>query len=237
MWAMPGIMGLSAAGPADNAFGKGRKRMKDFPVFTTEYGVASLILKEIPYQEIAYVIIQDALEPEKLIAECRNFCRICGARQIYAKGHAALESRPLYTALWEMRCQTRAIPDTDAALWPVQEQTIGAWRKIYNEKVKRIPNGAWMTEADGADMLRTGDGYFIHREKTLLGIGRASGGRIDLVAAVQPGAGRDVTAALAHAVTGDSVSLMVASANEKAIRLYEKLGFIKTSEISRWYCL
>ena len=41
--------------------------MKDFPVFTTEYGVASLILKEIPYQGTAYITLQDSLEPEKLL--------------------------------------------------------------------------------------------------------------------------------------------------------------------------
>ena len=40
---------------------KGGDDMKDFPVFTTQYGVASLIMKEIPYQKTAYVIIRDSL--------------------------------------------------------------------------------------------------------------------------------------------------------------------------------
>ena len=34
--------------------------MKDFPFFTTEYGVASLVLKEIPYKEESYIILRDA---------------------------------------------------------------------------------------------------------------------------------------------------------------------------------
>ena len=61
--------------------------MKDFPMFTTEYGVASLVLREIPYRGEAYITIQDSLEPEKLLEECISFCRICGAEAVYAKGH------------------------------------------------------------------------------------------------------------------------------------------------------
>jgi ribosomal protein S18 acetylase RimI-like enzyme len=34
---------------------------------------------------------------------------------------------------------------------------------------------------------------------------------------------------------GAQIVLQVASTNEKALRLYEKMGFIRTKEISRWY--
>lgn len=209
--------------------------MKDFPMFTTEYGVASLILKEVPYQGTAYIIIRDTREPEKLLEECVSFCRICGAEHIYATGHDILERRPFYTAMWEMRCSLDGIPDTDAALWPVQAETLDHWRALYNKKVRSVPNGAWMTEADGREMLKKGDGYFIHRGEALLGIGRASGEMIDWVASLKPGAGRNVVCALAHAVTADAAVLTVASVNEKAVRLYESIGFIKVKEISRWY--
>ena len=37
--------------------------MRDFPFFTTEYGVSSLVLKEIPYRSEAYIRILDA-QPE-----------------------------------------------------------------------------------------------------------------------------------------------------------------------------
>lgn len=211
--------------------------MKDIPIFTTEFGVASLVLKEIPYQETAYITIRDSLEPEKLLEECVGFCRACGAEKIYATGHLILESRTLLTAMWEMRRDVAGISDTDAALWPVQEQTLSHWREIYNQKVKNIPNGAWMTETDGKAMLQKGDGYFIHRGGELLGIGRASGEMIDWVASVKPGAGRDAVCALAHALTGDVAVLTVASENKKAVRLYESLGFLKSKEISRWYAV
>ena len=50
--------------------------MKDFPVFTTEHGVASLVLKEIPYQGAAYITLRDSLEPELLLEDCLQFCRL-----------------------------------------------------------------------------------------------------------------------------------------------------------------
>ena len=209
--------------------------MKDIPVFATEYGIASLVLKEIPYQSAAYVTVRDSLEPERLLDECIGFCRACGADRIYATGHSELESRPLYTVMWQMQCSLEALPDTDAALWPVQENTLKQWQQIYNDKVRNLPNGAWMTDADARKMIEKGDGYFIHRGETLLGIGRASGDTIDWVASLQPGAGRDVVLALSHAITEETVLLTVASVNIKAVKLYENLGFLKNKELSRWF--
>lgn len=209
--------------------------MKDFPVFTTEYGVASLVLKEIPYQATAYVIVRDSLEPEKLLEECVSFCRMCGAERICATGHEWLERYPVETVILEMRCRTDDLPDTDAALFPVQEQTLDEWRRIYNEKVCKVPNGARMTEKDAKEMLRKGEGYFVHRGNVLLGIGKVGGGTMEWVASVRPGSGREVVAALAHAISGDVVTLTVANNNEKAVRLYERLGFIRVKDVSRWY--
>ena len=209
--------------------------MRDFPFFNTEYGVASLVLKEIPYQGTAYIILRDASEPEKLLAECVDFCRICGAERICATGHEILGSYPFYTAMWLMRCETAAIPDTDAALFPVQGSTLEKWRQIYNEKVTSVPNGAWMTEKDAKKMLEEGSGYFVHRAEQLLGIGKVSRGEIQWVASVLPGAGRDVVCALAHGAWTDTLELTVASENLKAVRLYESLGFVRAQEISKWY--
>ena len=211
--------------------------MKDIPFFETQYGVAALVLKEIPYQEKAYITVLDAWEPEELLAECKQFCRMCGAEQIFATGHPCLEGRPLYTAMWELRRSAEGLQDTDAALWPVQEETLEQWRSIYNEKVRGLPNAAWMAQRDGREMLAKGDGYFIHRGGELLGIGRASGDTIDWVASVKPGAGRDVVCALAHALWTDTLALTVASVNDKALALYESLGFVKTKEISKWFVL
>lgn len=211
--------------------------MKDIPVFTTKNGVASLTLREIPYTAKAYIRIQSSWEPELLLKECADFCRVVGAEEIFATGDPAVEAYPFHTAILRMTCQKGVLGDTDAALWPVQENTLGKWKELYNQKAAKVPNAAWMTDADCAEMLRNGDGYYIHRGDALLGIGRATGEEIRWVAACMPGAGADAVKALAHAIIADTVTLEVASTNEKAIHLYESLGFIPVAELSRWHRL
>ena len=63
----------------------------------------------------------------------------------------------------------------------------------------------------------------------------AAGDFIDTVIAVKQGAGETVVRALVSVLTEDNVRLWVASANERAIRLYERMGFVKVKELSRWH--
>lgn len=209
--------------------------MNDIPVFDTEHGVASLFLREIPYRRRAHIKIHSSLEPEKLLEECIAFCRMCDADWIDAAGHEYLEKYPLITSIYAMTCLKASLPQTDACLFPVTEETVGKWIDIYNDRMKDIPNCAWMDSLQGREMLKEGDGYFIHKDGRLLGIGRASGETIDTVIAVVPGMGKTVVLALAGLLDTDVVRLQVASENKRAIRLYERLGFIKVKELSRWY--
>lgn len=209
--------------------------MRDFPVFTTENGVGSLVLKEIPYSGIAYVTIRDSSFPTEFLKECLDFCRAVGAAKIFATGHEVLENYPLYTSVIKMTASLNTIPDTEACLFPVTQSTLTRWRDIYNDRMKNVDNAAYMSDQAGRDMLSRGDGYFVHLGGELLGIGMASGERIECVASVTLGKGKDVVCALAHALMCDRVELNVASTNHRAIRLYESLGFIKTAEIARWY--
>ena len=211
--------------------------MRDIPVFTTENGAASLIFREIPYTQTAYIRLLDSLAPELLLRECCDFCRCAGAERIYATGHEWLEELPLYTAVLEMRCPKEEIGETDAALWPVQKQNLEEWRRIYNQKMASVANTAWMTQADSSRMLEAGEGYFIHRNGSLLGIGKISGNELEAVAATVPGAGADVVRALCHGIYEEIVTLKVASVNYRARKLYERLGFVCVQEISRWYCV
>ena len=209
--------------------------MKDIPVFTTEHGVASLFLREIPYRKRAHIKLQSTQEPEKLLEECVSFCRACGAEWIDAAGNPYLEKYPLITALISMTRDRESMPQTDACLFPVTEKTVQQWLDIYNERMADVPNAAYMDGADGRELLKTGDGYFVHKDGRLLGIGKASGDFIDAVISVVPGMGETVVLALASVLTGDTVRLVVAGANARAVRLYERMGFIPVKELSRWY--
>lgn len=209
--------------------------MKDIPVFTTQYGAASLFLREIPYRSRAHIKLQSTLEPDKLLEECIAFCRACGADWIDAAGHEYLEKYPLITSISTMQFDREKIPQTDACLFPVTEETVGKWLDICNERMANVPNCAYMDSAAGKDMLKSGDGYFIHKDGELLGIGKAHGAVIDTLAAVKPGAGETVVAALVSVLTEPVVRLTVADANTRAVRLYERMGFVKVKELIRWY--
>ena len=209
--------------------------MRDIPVFTTENGVASLTLKQIPYTGAAYIKIQATAAPQAFLQECRDFCRMAGAENIYAAGHAVAEAYPLHTRVLQMTAARQSLPDTDTALMPVTESTLEEWRQLYNRRMAGVDNAAYMTKEDARQMLARGDGYFVHRGDSLLGIGVVSEDRLEAIASAIPGAGRDVVLALCHGIFAERVVLEVASTNEKAIRLYENLGFLKIGEVSRWY--
>ena len=209
--------------------------MKDMPMFTTEYGVASLFLREIPFRGRAHIKIQSSLDPEKLLEECIGFCKACGAEWIDAAGHEYLEKYPLITALWAMQCPRASIPDTDACLFPMTEDTMQKWLDICNERMADVPNAACMTKQDEKKFLADGDCYFVHRDGKLLGIGKASEDTLHMIASVQRGSGRDVVLAMASLLTGDLIKLTVAKENSRAVALYESLGFIAVREVSRWY--
>ena len=209
--------------------------VRNIPVFTTEYGVASLVLESIPARQEAFIHIRSSLEPEKLLRECKEFCVACGAERIYATGDGFVEQYPFYMAVWRMQGNRETIGDTDAALFPLQEKTAEKWRQIYNEKMRGVPKAAYLTTFSMKKLLNEGDAYFVHRNGELLGIGVATGDRIDAVASVVPGMGAQVVRALCHALSEDVVTVEVASTNQPAIKLYERLGFVPVAELSRWY--
>ncbi len=210
--------------------------MKDFPMFTTENGVSSLILKEIPYRKEAYITLRDSRAPEALLQECADFCRACGAEKVYATGHPAVERYPLHTAMLEMRGIPNVQEELVESLFPVTEATVGKWREIYNAAFSHVCNASTQESRDEAAILR-GNTYFVHRQGELLGIGWLGEDTIEAIAAVKPGMGKRVLHSLCSVCPGVPLRLEVASENRRAIALYEKTGFIKTRELSRWYCI
>ncbi len=211
--------------------------MRNFPVFTTENGVGSLVLKEIPYSGNAYIKIQSSLSAEAFLADCLDFCKMAGACHIYATGDLLLERYPFHTAIWKMQADVSTLPQCSASLFPVTEKTAEQWRTIYNDKMRNVPNSSYVSMLDMIRLCKEGSAYFVHRDGQLIGIGKATYEKIDVVISLNPGAGEQVVCALAHGICGDHVELEVASANVKAAKLYERLGFVKSAELSRWHLI
>ena len=209
--------------------------MKDFPVFPTQHGAASLILKEIPYRGEAYIQIQSTQEPDALLEECIHFCAACGAERVYAAGHDILEvAYPLHTSIYRMTGTIQLHEEEIPAMFPVTEQTAERWRECYNQRMKNVDNAATLEGRDTLNIVQ-GNAYFIHRNGTLLGIGWIEGNKLRAIASMQPGAGEALCRAMQSLIPQQQMTLEVASTNQKAIALYERLGLIKVEELSRWY--
>ena len=209
--------------------------MKDIPMFTTEYGVASLVLREIPYRQEAYITMQATAQPEDLLQECIGFCRACGAEKIYAKGHECLEKYPVHTGILKMRGVAQVDESKVENLWPVTAETISQWRQFMNERLKDVDNAGTLEKQGEQEILETGGAYFVHKNGELLGGGWLVSGELKLIASAVPGAGEWIMHTLMSLQPEQSIELDVASTNIRAIRLYERLGFLKTEELSRWY--
>ena len=209
--------------------------MRDFPMFTTEYGVASLILKEVPYREEAYIIIQSTEQAEQLLEECVSFCRMVGAEKIFARGHAIAETYPHYCSIYEMRGQIQLDEEKVAHLWPVTKETVGQWREFLNSKLRQIDNAGTLDGKMEREILECGGAYFIHRSGELLGAGWIVDGELKLIAAKEKGMGQQVLHTLLSVSEPEQIRLEVASTNNRAIRFYEKAGLVKTAELRSWY--
>lgn len=210
--------------------------MRDFPIFTTEYGVSSLILREIPYRNEAYIRIRDhqsgMLAPH--LEECVSFCRMAGAERIYAEGEG-LEGYPVFTEILSLRGIAQADPDKTACLFPVTEKTVEQWRSIYNTSMRNVDTAQTLEKRDEKKILEKPGAYFVHDNGRLLGIGWLEDGRLLAVASVQKGAGERIMHTLMSLQEGQSLSLEVASTNEPALRLYRKLGLLPVSLQTRWH--
>lgn len=211
--------------------------MRDFPIFTTEYGVSSLVLKEIPYRKQAFIRIRDVSEDffAEHLSECVSFCRICGAERIFAAGNPKLDQYPLYTSVFQMSGLSCPEAEKTANLFPVTEETVGKWRSIYNEAMRRIDNAGTLESRDEKQILESGTAYFVHSHGRLLGIFWTEGNKLLAVASAEKGAGETVMHTMMSLFPDEQITLEVASTNDRAIHLYERLGFVKTGELSRWY--
>ena len=211
--------------------------MKDIPLFTTEAGIASLLLGEIPYKKEAYIRIRD-VQPgrlEDLLAECVSFCRMVGAEAVLASDHEELEQYTLRFSVIEMR--GTILPENGEInhLFPVTEDTVTRWREFCNSRLADVDGAATMTAADEKKILSSGGAYFVHRSGELLGAGWVEGNKVLLICAAVSGGGETVMRTLLSLVDDEQVVLEVASTNDRAIRFYERMGFIKTAELQKWY--
>lgn len=210
--------------------------MKNIPIFTTPHGVATIVLREIPYSAKAYILPQSVFTTHgELVRECADFCRAAGAEQVFAQLEAAVEGAAFQCEIWELkRSGVLPQPNRALALTRVTEDNCEDYRRVYNMAFASVDNAAYCERADALKLEEEGGWLYIHNGE-VLGLGQVQGSELRAIASVQKGLGFDLAIALMKKLNADEVCLRVASSNAAALRLYERLGFEKTAVLSRWY--
>ena len=156
--------------------------MNDLPFFTAPDGMASLILREIPRQGTAYVVVRCVFgSQEGLLRDCDSFCRSAGAIEILYSGNADFSGFSVAACLTERALPRECLPETAAAAVETKDSR---WAELYNECFAAVPAArTYNAVPEGA--------YFVYDGKTLIGLGQVCGDEIAAVASLQKGRGRD----------------------------------------------
>lgn len=209
--------------------------MVNIPVFTTDVGVATLILREIPQFGRAYVLPRSFFgAPEVLVRECAAFCRSVGAERVDVQLSAAAPGTAFSCEIWELTRPALPAPESGLLLEPLGPEMLDVYRALYNRRFRAVDNAASCSAQDAREAAQKG-AYLLLEQGEAIGLGQIWDGELYAVAAGRPGLGYALTCALLQKAVPGPVRLQVASSNAPALRLYERLDFEKTGVRSRWF--
>lgn len=207
--------------------------MKDIPAFTTENGIASLVLRDIPYSKRAYVSIVSSDNIDTLMEDVIRFCKALDTQELLGYGEIFAGRYPLEETVLLME-GPKVNVDT-VVLKPVCEEDAKQFCALYNEKMKHLKTVCLMTLKEANRLICGKQAYFILENDCRIGFGVVTENEIRALAAMTPGTGKKVVCALGRLISGDRIRLEVAGSNTKALQLYDGLGFKCVKVMERWY--
>ena len=217
--------------------------MNNIPVFTVQGGTATLILREIPVSQKAYILLRTVLPgmEENLVTECASFCRMCGAEQIFASWEDG--DLPFLSPAYEiylLHVEKSALPEgKPVQLTPMTPENDAIYQRIYNRCFLSVSHALSYDRGQIARIYREGQRAFLALDENdrPYGIGELHGDELGAVAVLPKyrGKGTDLAVSLLKLCPGEDLHVTVASDNEAAMHLYEKLGFHLAGVESRWY--
>ena len=217
--------------------------MNNIPVFTAQGGTATLILREIPISGKAYVLLRTVLPgmEENLAAECASFCRMCGAEEIFASwADGDLPFLPPAYDIYLLHVSKSALPEgKPVQLVPMTPENDAIYQRIYNRCFSYVSHALSYDRGQIARIYREHQRAFLalDAENRPYGIGELHGNELAAVAVLpkRRGTGTDLALSLLQLCPGEDLKVTVASDNEAAMHLYEKLGFHMSGVESRWF--
>lgn len=217
--------------------------MNNIPVFTAQGGTATLILREIPISGKAYVLLRTVLPgmAEHLAAECASFCRMCGAEEIFASwADGDLPFLPPAYNIYLLHVSKSALPEgKPVQLVPMTPENDAIYQRIYNRCFSHVSHALSYDRGQIARIYREHQRAFLalDAENRPYGIGELHGNELAAVAVLPKcrGTGTDLALSLLQLCPGEDLKVTVASDNEAAMHLYEKLGFHMAGVESKWF--
>ena len=217
--------------------------MNNIPVFTSQGGTATLILREIPVSGRAYVLLRTVLPhmEQALTSECASFCRMCGAEQVFAAWEdGSLDFLPHAYDIMLLHVEKSALPaGKPVRLAPMTPDNDSIYQRIYNRCFFRVSHALSYDRGQIQRIYREGQRAFLalDAQDKPCGIGELHENELAAVAVLPKyrGMGTDLTLALLALCPGTDLTVTVASDNDAALHVYEKLGFRVKGVESKWY--
>lgn len=217
--------------------------MQNIPVFTAANGMASLVLREIPYSGKAYVMLRAVWngQTEALLQECAGFCRAAGADTVYATdGKNELPAVHAYDIL-RLTLHRQALPplQRQVELVPVSAENGSDYLHIYNGCFRPVPGAASYDRKDLRRLMEQGTGFLAKNRGEFAGVVELEPDGIAGIAVLPAhrGLGYDLALTALHRLQADVLQLKVADTNLPALKLYRRLGFGEDTTVSRWWRL
>ena len=216
--------------------------MKNIPMFTSPYGVATLILREIPWSGSAYVLVRSVWNDQtaSLLEECRGFCRAVGAKEIFAAYDAEeLPAKPAYDMIRMMRPKAGLPAGEKLELEPLTRENSAVYLEIYNRCFVKVPSAASYDQTSLEPLYDEDLAWLAKVNGNYAGIAEISKAGLEGIAVLPAyrGLGRDLALAVLQMVPSPVLHLKVASTNTRAIALYQRLGFTAECVEKRWFLL
>ncbi len=202
-----------------------------------------MILREIPISGKAFFLLRTVLpgKEKNLVAECASFCRMCGAEEIFASwsnGDLPFLS-PAYD-IYLLHVAKSALPQGKPVhLTPMTPENDAIYQRIYNRCFSPVSHAASYDRGQIARIYREGQRAFLALDENErpYGIGELHGDEMAAIAVLpnHRGKGTDLAISLLNLCPGEDLTVTVASDNNAAMHLYEKLGFHLSGIESKWF--
>ena len=128
-------------------------------------------------------------------------------------------------------------PVRPVELVPLTRENSRDYLRIYNRCFETVPGAATYGQRD-LDRLYDQDlAWLARRDGQFAAVAEISGEGLESIAVLPEfrGLGFDLAAAVLQMVPSLTVRLKVASTNDRAKRLYQRLGFVEAETVSRWW--